>query len=374
MSAIEELQSAVATIAERVGPSIVGIGRGTRGSGVVIADGKVLTNAHNLRGDEVTVTFADGRRTRGKVAGCRRRRRPRGHRRRHGRARRRSSGPTARAWRSGPPCSAPAPATAAARASPSASCRRSRARSAAPAAAGSTAASSTPRRSRPGSSGGALLDADGQARRHQHQPDRRGLLPRAAGRRRAARPDRCARPRRVAEAARGSASPSRRRTSPGGCAARSACPSVTASSSAASRTAAPRRRPGSRPATSSSRPAARPSTDARRAVRGARRGRAPVRGQARARDRRADRPGRRRHDSDRRGLSHGWRRCARPARRRRTIDPDDGELLDAYSVAVSTAAERLIPSVASLRVTRQVGGWSAVAPDRRSPSRRSATS
>src|SRR6476659_6062653 len=38
-------------------------------------------------------------------------------------------------------------------------------------------------------------------------------------------------------------------------------------------------------------------------------------------------------------------------------DPDDAAL-DAYSVAVSTAAERLIPSVASLRVTRQVGGWS----------------
>ena len=69
MSAIEELQSAVATIAESVGPSIVGIGRGTRGSGVVVADGAVLTNAHNLRGDEVTVTFADGRRTRGTVAG-----------------------------------------------------------------------------------------------------------------------------------------------------------------------------------------------------------------------------------------------------------------------------------------------------------------
>jgi S1-C subfamily serine protease len=69
MSAIEELQAAVATIADRVGPSIVGIGRGTRGSGVVIADGIVLTNAHNLRGDEVTVTFADGRRTRGTVAG-----------------------------------------------------------------------------------------------------------------------------------------------------------------------------------------------------------------------------------------------------------------------------------------------------------------
>ena len=83
MSAIEELQTAVATVAERVGPSIVGIGRGTRGSGVVIADGTVLTNAHNLRGDEVTVTFADGRRIRGTVARRRRRRRPRGHRRRH---------------------------------------------------------------------------------------------------------------------------------------------------------------------------------------------------------------------------------------------------------------------------------------------------
>jgi S1-C subfamily serine protease len=43
-------------------------------------------------------------------------------------------------------------------------------------------------------------------------------------------------------------------------------------------------------------------------------------------------------------------------------EPDDvgsdDEILDAYSAAVSSAAERLIPSVASLRVTRQVGGWS----------------
>jgi serine protease Do len=69
MSAIEDLQTAVATVAESVGPSIVGIGRGTRGSGVVIATGKVLTNAHNLRGDEVTVTFADGRSLVGTVAG-----------------------------------------------------------------------------------------------------------------------------------------------------------------------------------------------------------------------------------------------------------------------------------------------------------------
>lgn len=69
MTVIEELQTAVGSIAERVGPSIVGIGRGTRGSGVVLAPGKVLTNAHNLRGDQVTVTFADGHRTVGSVAG-----------------------------------------------------------------------------------------------------------------------------------------------------------------------------------------------------------------------------------------------------------------------------------------------------------------
>jgi S1-C subfamily serine protease len=37
-------------------------------------------------------------------------------------------------------------------------------------------------------------------------------------------------------------------------------------------------------------------------------------------------------------------------------EPDDDELLDAYSTAVSTAAERLIPSVASLRV-RSSNGW-----------------
>jgi serine protease Do len=45
MSVIEELQTAVASIAERAGPSIVGIGRGTRGSGVVLASGKVRTVA-----------------------------------------------------------------------------------------------------------------------------------------------------------------------------------------------------------------------------------------------------------------------------------------------------------------------------------------
>jgi serine protease Do len=69
MTAISDLQSAITGVAEKAGASIVGIGSRQRGSGVVIADGKVLTNAHNVRGDEVTVTFADGRSTRGQVSG-----------------------------------------------------------------------------------------------------------------------------------------------------------------------------------------------------------------------------------------------------------------------------------------------------------------
>ena len=40
------------------------------------------------------------------------------------------------------------------------------------------------------------------------------------------------------------------------------------------------------------------------------------------------------------------------------VDEDDSALLDAYSMAVSAVAEALIPSVASLRVTRSMGGWS----------------
>jgi serine protease Do len=68
MSAIEEIGSAIAAVANTVGASVVGIGRDGRGSGVVTAEGQVLTNAHNLRGSEVTVTFADGRSTIGTVA------------------------------------------------------------------------------------------------------------------------------------------------------------------------------------------------------------------------------------------------------------------------------------------------------------------
>src|SRR3954462_8085744 len=70
MSVIEELKRVVAGAAEIVGPSVVGLGRGWgRGSGVVTSDGTVLTNAHVLRGDEVAVSFADGRTEHGRVAG-----------------------------------------------------------------------------------------------------------------------------------------------------------------------------------------------------------------------------------------------------------------------------------------------------------------
>jgi S1-C subfamily serine protease len=69
MTALTDLSEAVARVAAAVGPSIVAVGRHARGAGVVIADGQVLTNAHNLRGGEVTITFHDGRSTRGSVAG-----------------------------------------------------------------------------------------------------------------------------------------------------------------------------------------------------------------------------------------------------------------------------------------------------------------
>jgi len=70
MEAATTLQDTIAGAAETVGPSVVGLGRGWgHGSGVVIADGHVLTSAHNLRRDEVTVSFADGRRETGTVTG-----------------------------------------------------------------------------------------------------------------------------------------------------------------------------------------------------------------------------------------------------------------------------------------------------------------
>ncbi len=70
MAVLTEIRDAIGKVAEEVGPSLVGVGqRWGVGSGVVLAAGRVLTNAHNVRGEEVTITFADGRTETGTVSG-----------------------------------------------------------------------------------------------------------------------------------------------------------------------------------------------------------------------------------------------------------------------------------------------------------------
>jgi serine protease Do len=67
---LDEAQDAVASVAGGVGGSVVGVGhRWAVGSGVVVERGAVLTNAHNVRGEEVEITFADGRTATGRAAG-----------------------------------------------------------------------------------------------------------------------------------------------------------------------------------------------------------------------------------------------------------------------------------------------------------------
>ncbi len=61
MSGLDEVEAAVRAVSESAGPAVVGIGRGWGlGSGVVVADGVVLTNAHNVRSGEVAVSFGEG--------------------------------------------------------------------------------------------------------------------------------------------------------------------------------------------------------------------------------------------------------------------------------------------------------------------------
>jgi len=70
MAILDEIGASIRQLAEGAGPSVVGIGqRWGVGSGIVLGEGKVLTNAHNVRHDQVTVTFADGRAAEGSVAG-----------------------------------------------------------------------------------------------------------------------------------------------------------------------------------------------------------------------------------------------------------------------------------------------------------------
>ncbi len=70
MTVLEELQQATERALDRAGPAVVRIGRGSgRGAGFVFEEGVVVTNAHNLRGSQTTVSFADGRSVTGDVAG-----------------------------------------------------------------------------------------------------------------------------------------------------------------------------------------------------------------------------------------------------------------------------------------------------------------
>jgi S1-C subfamily serine protease len=69
MTILDEVGVSIRRLAEGAGTSVVGIGqRWGAGSGVVLGEGQILTNAHNVRGDQVTVTFADGRTAEGSVA------------------------------------------------------------------------------------------------------------------------------------------------------------------------------------------------------------------------------------------------------------------------------------------------------------------
>ncbi|HEV2255774.1 MAG TPA: trypsin-like peptidase domain-containing protein [Streptosporangiaceae bacterium] len=70
MTVLDEIGAGIARLAEESGSSVVGIGqRWGVGSGVVLGQNRVLTNAHNVRGSQVTVTFADGHTAEGTVAG-----------------------------------------------------------------------------------------------------------------------------------------------------------------------------------------------------------------------------------------------------------------------------------------------------------------
>jgi S1-C subfamily serine protease len=70
MAGLAEASDLISSSAAAAGPAVVGLGPGWRGgSGVVVADGRVLTAAHNLRKEGAGVVFADGRRERAQVLG-----------------------------------------------------------------------------------------------------------------------------------------------------------------------------------------------------------------------------------------------------------------------------------------------------------------
>ena len=336
MEVLTSLQEAIAAAAERVGPSVVGLGRGWGlGSGVVIGAGQVLTNAHNVRREQVTVAFADGRRETGEWTRRRRGPRPR---------RRRRSTPATRRRSPGSPATRPASAR-----------RWSRSPTRAGGACGPRSASSPSEgRSFRGPRGrriaGAIEHIGAAAARLVRRPARGRRRPaaraeRAAPRGRAdpggagdragqgARP--AAQPRRGAGGAAARRGDRARRARRAGCAARSACPSGRACWCAAVEDGSPAAARGHRaratcwrPPTASSSTASTPSTRLLDAVAGG--GSLDltvVRGTEErtvTAELRGDRS---------RGVSA-------VAEAPPPVDPTEAEALDAYSNAVIAVAER----------------------------------
>jgi serine protease Do len=71
MVGLAEIEDAARAALARAGVAVVGVSDGRAlGSGVVVAAGRVLTNAHNLHAEEVTVTLPDGRSVTGRAVGA----------------------------------------------------------------------------------------------------------------------------------------------------------------------------------------------------------------------------------------------------------------------------------------------------------------
>lgn len=67
---LQQMGQDIRRVVDTVAGNVVGVGRrGPVGSGLLVASGRVLTNAHNLRGERATVTFNDGQRVVGEVRG-----------------------------------------------------------------------------------------------------------------------------------------------------------------------------------------------------------------------------------------------------------------------------------------------------------------
>lgn len=64
---LQQFSNELSEVIAAASPSVVGVGRS--GSGVIVADGLVVTNAHNLR-EEVTVHFGDGQSASATVTGA----------------------------------------------------------------------------------------------------------------------------------------------------------------------------------------------------------------------------------------------------------------------------------------------------------------